>query len=114
MFNQIQFMEADLLNEESLSKAIEGCHYIVHVASPITGAQGLTDEEMLLPARTGMKFILNAAVENKVERLVVTSAFFTMAAGYWKRHQGETNYSEEDFAPFEEGDGYAKSKISQE
>ena len=37
LFNQIEFVEADLNNKESLFKAIEGVSYIIHVASPIPG-----------------------------------------------------------------------------
>ena len=37
-FNQIEFVEADLNNKESLFKAVEGVKYIIHVASPIPGA----------------------------------------------------------------------------
>lgn len=36
-FNQIEFVEADLTNKESLIKAIEGVKYIIHIASPIAG-----------------------------------------------------------------------------
>ena len=34
LFNQLELVEADLLNEESLVNAIAGSTYVVHVASP--------------------------------------------------------------------------------
>jgi nucleoside-diphosphate-sugar epimerase len=43
-FNKIEFVEADLSNKDQLVKAIEGCHYIIHVANPIPGQHKLTDE----------------------------------------------------------------------
>jgi nucleoside-diphosphate-sugar epimerase len=34
-FDEIELVEADLLNAESLSKAIAGSTYVVHTASPV-------------------------------------------------------------------------------
>jgi nucleoside-diphosphate-sugar epimerase len=34
LFAQLELVEADLLNEESMFKAIEGATYVVHTASP--------------------------------------------------------------------------------
>ena len=36
-FDQIELFEADLTNPESLEKAVEGCDYVVHTASPVPG-----------------------------------------------------------------------------
>ena len=40
LFNSIELVEADLMNEQSLVSAIAGSTYVVHIASPITGASG--------------------------------------------------------------------------
>jgi len=54
--------------------------------------------------------IINAAVENHVKRIVVTSSSVTIGLGF----ERET-YSEADFASLENTqDPYAKSKIVQE
>ena len=34
LFNQLEVVEADLLNEDSLAAACEGSTYVVHTASP--------------------------------------------------------------------------------
>ncbi len=34
-FSELELFKADLLNPESLDKAIEGCDYVVHTASPV-------------------------------------------------------------------------------
>ena len=34
LFNQLEIVEADLMNEESLAAAIAGSTYVVHLASP--------------------------------------------------------------------------------
>jgi nucleoside-diphosphate-sugar epimerase len=36
-FSQIEFRQADLLNKEALSKAVEGVQYIIHLANPLPG-----------------------------------------------------------------------------
>ena len=91
-----------------------GCHYIVHVASPIPGNKELKDDEMIKPAKEGMLSILRAAQLQKVKRLVVTSSFSTIVGDVWKKKTGDSMYSEKDFAPDTCADGYARSKIAQE
>ncbi len=107
-------MEADLTNKESLFKAIEGCQYIVHVASSIPGGKSIKDEVMMKTAEIGMNAILEAAVTYKVKKIVITSSFSTIVGGLWKKDMGEDTYSEKDFAPLAGADGYSKSKITQE
>ena len=34
-WSQVELVEADLLNEESIASACEGCTYVVHTASPV-------------------------------------------------------------------------------
>lgn len=51
------------MNKDSLFKAIEGgVTSVVHVANPLPGATKLSEEEMIVPAREGMKAILEACV----------------------------------------------------
>ena len=47
MYNQIEFVEANLNNQESLIRAIQGVQYIIHVASPMPGLSDCVDEEMI-------------------------------------------------------------------
>ena len=37
-FNQIEFVEADLANDESMKAAIKAFRYIIHIASPVPSA----------------------------------------------------------------------------
>ena len=60
-----------------------------------------TADEMIGPARAGMSYIIDAAVKNKVKRLVVTLSVITIIGSLWKEKQGENTYSEEDYAPLE-------------
>jgi len=69
---------------------------------------------MLKPAMEGMTSILDASVENKVKKIVVTSSFSTVGGYNHRKAEGVNKYTEFDFSPFEVADGYGKSKIAQE
>jgi nucleoside-diphosphate-sugar epimerase len=59
-----------------------------------------------------MKSILEAAVLNKVKRIVVTSSLSTILGSAWKKNTGDHHYTEKDVAPFEHTDPYGRSKIA--
>ena len=52
-FNKLEFVEADLLDHEALTRAVEGCDYIIHLANPLPGTKHQSDEEMVKPAQQG-------------------------------------------------------------
>lgn len=71
-FNQLELVEADLLDEESLTKAIAGSTYVVHTASPFLFNK--PDEEIIKPAVDGTLAVMRACRTHKVKRCVVTSS----------------------------------------
>jgi nucleoside-diphosphate-sugar epimerase len=77
-FSKIELVEADLMNEESLNKAVKGCTYVIHVASPLTHDRSVDEKLIVEPAVNGTKFVLNACKEHKVKRLVITSSMLTI------------------------------------
>ncbi|KAK9164194.1 hypothetical protein Syun_005096 [Stephania yunnanensis] len=62
--------KADLLDYESLKEAIGGCDGVFHTASPVTD----DPEQMVEPAVNGAKYVMNAAAEAGVRRVVFTSS----------------------------------------
>ena len=52
---------------------------------------------MIDTAKQGMKTILEAADENKVKKIIVTSSIATIIGGLWKKAMGENTYDEKDF-----------------
>ncbi|KAK9141543.1 hypothetical protein Syun_010943 [Stephania yunnanensis] len=62
--------KADLLDYESLKVAIGGCDGVFHTASPVTD----DPEQMVEPAVNGAKYVMNAAAEAGVRRVVFTSS----------------------------------------
>ena len=57
-----------------LGRAIDGCRYVLHVASPFPPQQPKDPQELIVPARDGALRVLRAALEAGVERVVLTSS----------------------------------------
>mmetsp|Transcript_19477 Transcript_19477/g.18599 ORF Transcript_19477/g.18599 Transcript_19477/m.18599 type:complete len:133 (+) Transcript_19477:1-399(+) len=74
LFNQIEFVEADLNNRHSIINAFRGIHCVIHVASSLQGIEQVPDEVMIRTAQDGTLNILDAAVVNNVKKLIVTSS----------------------------------------
>ena len=75
-FNRISFYSADMLKPDSIKKAVEDskCKYIIHVASPFPFIQPKDENELIEPAVTGTTAIMEAAFDNGVKRVVLTSS----------------------------------------
>jgi dihydroflavonol-4-reductase len=65
---------ADLSADPGWDAAVDGVDYVLHVASPLGGADPRDPDSFLLPARDGALRVLRAATKAGVERVVMTSA----------------------------------------
>jgi dihydroflavonol-4-reductase len=65
---------ADLMSDEHWAHAIEGCDYVLHVASPFPATQPKDPDELIVPAREGTLRVLRTALDAGVKRVVVTSS----------------------------------------
>ena len=92
-FEDLSFAEADLENEASWEKAVEGCQYVIHTASPTPHTDAKTEADFVIPAKNGVLFVLRAAKKAGVKRVVLTSAFGAVSYGTFKN----TPYTEEDW-----------------
>lgn len=73
------FHEADLLDAQAISKAIEGCSGVFHVASPCSLEDPLDPQKELLdPAVKGTLNVLEAAKRFGVRRVILTSSISAM------------------------------------
>jgi nucleoside-diphosphate-sugar epimerase len=70
----LAFFAADLERDEGWAEAVDGCDYVMHVASPIPAAAPKTEDELIVPAREGALRVLKAARDGKVKRVVLTSS----------------------------------------
>src|SRR5262249_10335046 len=73
--------QADLLSDEHWSKIIDGCHYVLHVASPLPVSQPKDPDELIAPAREGTVRVVGTALDAGVERIVLTSSVPAVRGG---------------------------------
>ena len=73
MFDQLELVNADLLNADSIMQAVSGCDYIVHTASPFPLAAPKNEDELIKPASEGTRAVMRAAHHHKIKRVVITS-----------------------------------------
>lgn len=79
--DRLSVLAADLLNDEGWEEAIQGCDYVLHVASPFPPAQPKDPDELIVPAREGTLRVLRASLDAGVGRVVVTSSVAAVTGG---------------------------------
>jgi dihydroflavonol-4-reductase len=110
VFDNIEFIEADLTKDVNWNKAVEGCAYVLHVASPIFLTPPKHENEMIVPAVEGTLRVLRVAKQAGVKRVVMTSNFG--AVGYSHRDHSQVITEESWTDPQEKNlSAYLKSKI---
>ncbi len=72
--DRLSVLAADLSSDDGWEQAVDGCDYVMHVASPFPPVQPKDPDELIVPAREGTLRVLRAALEAGVERVVVTSS----------------------------------------
>mmetsp|Transcript_23351 Transcript_23351/g.22977 ORF Transcript_23351/g.22977 Transcript_23351/m.22977 type:complete len:178 (+) Transcript_23351:214-747(+) len=105
-------MEADLLKVDTWDKAVEGCQYVIHVASPVLFGDQYTLDDLCKPAVEGTLAILRACQKHKVKRIVITSSVASMM--YNPNHQTGRLITEEDWSVPSAGRFYDQSKTAAE
>ena len=103
---KLDFIELDLLNDEGWSEAMEGCKYVLHVASPFVMKAPKDENDLIKPAVEGTLRVLKAAKEANISRVVLTSSVAAMTAGRPPGSYGPDVWSDLDSAI----GAYAKSK----
>ncbi|MEU3984434.1 NAD-dependent epimerase/dehydratase family protein [Streptomyces sp. NPDC026672] len=78
----LSFVTADLTSDDGWQRAVAGCTYVLHVASPFPPAQPEHEDELIVPAREGTLRVLRAARDAAVRRVVVTSSFAAVGYGH--------------------------------
>mmetsp|Transcript_14571 Transcript_14571/g.34655 ORF Transcript_14571/g.34655 Transcript_14571/m.34655 type:complete len:501 (-) Transcript_14571:64-1566(-) len=104
LFPQVELVEADLLGaEDSFAKAMEGCKYVIHTASPFKLDAKDVQSELIAPAIKGTEAVMRAAAKAKIARVVLTSS--VAAVGNWTK-EGKSGkvWTEEDWCE-DEPDG---------
>lgn len=109
----LEFVEADLLKEDTWPAAVAGCHLICHVASPFPLEIPTNADDIIKPAVDGTLAVLKAAVaDGNVKRVVLTSS---LAAIHDVKVDDKSNperiHNEDDWVDPEKVEPYSRSKI---
>ena len=80
--DSLTFAAADLTKDEGWKEAVEGCTYVLHVASPFPPGAPKDENDLIIPAREGTLRVLRAARDAGVKRVVVTSSFAAIGYGH--------------------------------
>src|SRR5262245_35516683 len=67
--DRLSVHEADLGSDDHWQRVVEGCDYVLHVASPFPTSQPKDPDELIVPARDGTLRVLRAALDAGVERV---------------------------------------------
>ncbi|KAI6173805.1 NAD dependent epimerase/dehydratase family protein [Aphelenchoides besseyi] len=106
---RLELQEADLNDADPWLNVVEGCDYVLHVASPFT----LDDNETLIPiAVNGTLNVLKACSKaSTVKKVVLTSSCAAVNEGH---DEEERAFNEEDWTNIESPKvmNYAKSKTA--
>lgn len=107
--DRLAFFQADLEKDEGWREAVNGCEYVLHVASPFPPGVPKHEDELIVPAREGALRVLHASRDAGVRRVVLTSSFAAIGYGHKMRTQP---FNENDWTALEGDDiaPYAKSK----
>jgi dihydroflavonol-4-reductase len=74
----LEFCELNLSNDAGWDKAMEGCDYVLHVASPYVTSEPKDENELIRPAVEGTQRALRAAKNAGIKRVVLTSSMVAM------------------------------------
>lgn len=112
LFDQLELVEADLLQEDSLIAAVAGSTYMVHVASPFFMSDD--PEQLITPAVNGTLAAMKACHAARVKRCVITSSIASVSAVAKADRPAGRIYDESHWTNPDRPEGcgnYVKSKV---
>jgi len=77
----LEFCVLDLMRDEGWDKAMEGCDFVLHIASPFVVKVPKDENELIKPAVEGTLRALKAAKKAGIKRVVLTSSTVAMHGG---------------------------------
>lgn len=93
-FENLCFYETNLTDDKNWDKAMQGCKYVLSVASPVFLENPKDENEAMRPAIEGIIRILKFAREANVKRVVMTSSFGAVGFSHTDKN---TETTEEDW-----------------
>jgi dihydroflavonol-4-reductase len=74
----LEYCELNLMKDDGWDKAMEGCDYVLHVASPFVTSEPKDENDLIKPAVEGSQRALKAAKRAGIKRVVLTSSMVAM------------------------------------
>lgn len=109
LFEKIEWINADLLNYQSLLEAMADCEYVYHAAALVSFAP--VDKQIMLKTNiTGTANIVNACIEKKIKKLCYVSSI----AALGRTNNGDPITEETKWQDSENVSTYSKSKYLSE
>jgi len=75
----VAFVAADLMRDDGWQEAMQGCTYVLHLASPFPLKEPRNADDVIRPARDGALRVLDAAARAGVKRVVMTSSIVAIS-----------------------------------
>lgn len=110
-FETVEIVKGDLLDAESMGRAVNGCDWVAHVASPFVIDEPRDENELIKPAVEGTLSVMRACKQYGVKRVCVTSSFVSIGSPDPANEPEE--FDEETWSDPEKNttmNAYAKSK----
>jgi nucleoside-diphosphate-sugar epimerase len=96
----VTFHAADLMRDDGWEQAMQGCSYVLHVASPFPLEKPRDPQDIIRPAREGAVRVLRAASASGIKRVVLTSSIVAITLPWPEAKPGhvfdETDWSNPD------------------
>lgn len=111
---ELEFVEADLLKEDTWQPAVAGCQYVCHVASPFPLDIPSNPDTIIKPAVEGTLAVLKAASnDGGVKRVVLTSSLAAIhdVKTLDGKQDPDKKYNEDDWVDPDKVEPYSRSKI---
>ena len=91
----LSLYECDLMSDDGWEKAIDGCDYVLHIASPFINGLPDHEDELIKPALTGTQRILELSATNpQIKKIIITSSFAAVGDTF----NGQTVFNESDWS----------------
>ncbi|WP_067840007.1 SDR family oxidoreductase [Nocardia lijiangensis] len=103
---RLELVIATLDSDAGWAEAVDGCDYVLHVASPFPSTPPANESELIEPAVQGTLRVLRAAAAGDVRRVVLTSSVAAVAYG----HDVDKARTEADWSVVDKVPAYQKSK----
>ena len=92
--DMLEFCILDLMEDKGWDKAVQGCTYVMHIASPVLSKGDDENKELIQPAVQGISRAIHSSVKHKVKRFIMTSSVAAICQGHEKKNYDENDWTD--------------------